>query len=57
LKPEEAALLQGFPDDFDFGKQNSSTTMKQIGNAVQPGVVSVVFEALRKQAKDFKVII
>lgn len=57
LLPEESALLQGFPSHFNFGEQNLSATMKQIGNAVQPGVVSVVFSALRSQAKDLGVII
>ena len=57
LNPEEATLLQGFPDNFDFGDQNSSSTMKQIGNAVHPGVVSVVFDALRRQANELGVVV
>lgn len=57
LKPEEATLLQGFPTNFNFGEQNSAATMKQIGNAVHPGVVSVVFDALCKQANEIGVVL
>ena len=51
LTAGEAAVLQGFPEAFDFGDQSLSATMKQIGNAVHPGVVGVVFDSAMKQAK------
>jgi len=39
LTVREAARLQGFPDWFDFLDQPSSQTYKQLGNAVNIGVV------------------
>ncbi|WP_435299962.1 DNA cytosine methyltransferase [Timonella sp. A28] len=35
---KEAADLQGFPSDFDFGPQKDSQSFKQMGNAVNVGV-------------------
>jgi DNA (cytosine-5)-methyltransferase 1 len=51
LTAQEAAILQGFPRDLDFGSQPLSLTMKQIGNAVHPGVVGQVFSAAITQAE------
>ena len=42
LSPREAARLQGFPDNFDFGDQAAAETYKQLGNAVNVGVVQYV---------------
>jgi DNA (cytosine-5)-methyltransferase 1 len=39
LSPRETARLQGFPDTFDFGDQRPAATYKQMGNAVNVGVV------------------
>ena len=50
LTINEAKLLQGFPNDFNFGMQKESLSFKQIGNAVHPGVAGVVFQALVKRA-------
>jgi DNA (cytosine-5)-methyltransferase 1 len=50
LTVEEAKVLQGFPDNFKFGNQRNSLSMKQIGNAVHPGVSQFVFKELLKQA-------
>ena len=36
----ESARLQGFPDWFDFVDQPNSLTYKQLGNAVNVGVIS-----------------
>ncbi len=57
ITPSEASVLQGFPPDFDFGDQKLSQTMKQIGNAVHPGVVTIVFEALKARSETLDVII
>lgn len=43
LSPREAARLQGFPDTFDFGDQPAAATYKQLGNAVNVGVVRHIF--------------
>jgi DNA (cytosine-5)-methyltransferase 1 len=51
LTASEAASLQGFPSSFNFGDQPLGATMKQIGNAVHPGVVGVVFDSALIQAK------
>lgn len=50
LTINEAKILQGFPNDFNFGMQKESLSFKQIGNAVHPGVAGVVFQALVKRA-------
>ncbi len=42
LSVQEAAKLQGFPSDFNFGGQNSQASFKQLGNAVCVGVVRYV---------------
>jgi DNA (cytosine-5)-methyltransferase 1 len=43
ITPREAARLQGFGDDFNFGNQPDRQTYKQLGNAVCSGVVRQVF--------------
>ena len=43
---EEAARLQGFPDWFDFLDQSSSTSYKQLGNAVNVGIVRTAASVL-----------
>lgn len=58
LSPREAARLQGFSEHFDFGDQPAAATYKQLGNAVNVGVVQYVLymhvlrdhEILRKTA-------
>ncbi|QCB92189.1 DNA cytosine methyltransferase [Cellulomonas shaoxiangyii] len=45
LTPREAARLQGFPDNFDFGPQRSAVTYKQLGNGVNIGAVWNVLRA------------
>ena len=53
LTPREAARLQGFADDFDFGDQRDADTYRQLGNAVCVGVVQHVFrEHVRRNAPD-----
>lgn len=42
----EAARLQGFPDWFDFVDQPDSLSYKQLGNAVNVGVIYNVLRAL-----------
>jgi DNA (cytosine-5)-methyltransferase 1 len=39
LSTREAARLQGFPDNFDFGPQPAAATYKQLGNSVNIGAV------------------
>lgn len=39
LSTKEAARLQGFPDNFDFGVQTDAATYKQLGNGVNIGAV------------------
>lgn len=43
LSVKEAAKLQGFPEDFDFVGQSSRHSFKQLGNAVNVGLVASVF--------------
>jgi DNA (cytosine-5)-methyltransferase 1 len=45
LTVKEAARLQGFPEWFDFLDQSKSQTYKQLGNAVNIGVVYNVIKA------------
>ena len=45
LTTKEAARLQGFPEWFDFLDQSKSQTYKQLGNAVNIGVVYNVIKA------------
>ena len=46
LSVREAARLQGFPDWFDFVDQPDSISYKQLGNAVNVGVIFNVLKAL-----------
>jgi DNA (cytosine-5)-methyltransferase 1 len=46
LSVREAARLQGFPDWFDFVDQSDSLSYKQLGNAVNVGVIYNVLKAL-----------
>ena len=46
LSVREAARLQGFPDWFDFIDQPDSISYKQLGNAVNVGVIFNVLKAL-----------
>ncbi len=39
LSSREAARLQGLPDWFDFGKQSSAATYRQLGNGVSVGAI------------------
>lgn len=50
LSVREAAKLQGFPPDFDFGDQTDGLSFKQLGNAVCVGVVQY---ALTQTLKHF----
>ena len=46
MSPSEAASLQGLPAHFSFAGQNDKHTYKQLGNAVNVGVI---FHVLRSQ--------
>lgn len=46
ITPQEAALLQGLPIDFDFGFQSDSEIYKQLGNGVSVGAATQVVHAL-----------
>ncbi|MFI5428213.1 DNA (cytosine-5-)-methyltransferase [Aeromicrobium sp. UC242_57] len=46
MAPAEAATLQGFPSNFSFVGQDDKHTYKQLGNAVNVGVI---FHVLRQQ--------
>ena len=46
LSVREAARLQGFPDWFEFIDQADSVSYKQLGNAVNVGVIYNVLKAL-----------
>lgn len=46
LSVREAARLQGFPDWFDFVDQPDSLSYKQLGNAVNVGVIFNVLKSL-----------
>jgi DNA (cytosine-5)-methyltransferase 1 len=45
LSVREAARLQGFPEWFDFMDQNDGASYKQLGNAVNVGVIYNVVKA------------
>ena len=45
LTVREAARLQGFPEWFDFLEQTNGTSYKQLGNAVNIGVIFNVLKA------------
>ncbi len=46
LTVREAARLQGFPDWFDFFDQKDSASYKQLGNAVNIGVIYQTLKAI-----------
>jgi DNA (cytosine-5)-methyltransferase 1 len=46
LTVREAARLQGFPDWFDFFDQKESASYKQLGNAVNVGVIYQTMKAI-----------
>jgi len=53
ITPQEAATLQGFPYDFDFGGQPDSKSYRQLGNAVAVGAVQYFLsEFVRANAPD-----
>ena len=52
LTIREGARLQGFPEWFDFGEQTAPKSFKQLGNAVNVGVVFNVFKALVQRDSD-----
>lgn len=52
LSIREGALLQTFPNDYDFGKEISMTkTGRQIGNAVPPKLGFVIGKAIKEHIK------
>jgi DNA (cytosine-5)-methyltransferase 1 len=52
LSVRESARLQGFPEWFDFLDQPDRVSYKQLGNAVNIGVVYNVMQALVKRDYD-----
>ncbi|WP_019145455.1 DNA cytosine methyltransferase [Aeromicrobium massiliense] len=48
ITPVEAARMQGFPDTFEFPGQVDQATYRQLGNAVNTGVV---YHVMRQQMK------
>ncbi len=46
ITPREAAAIQGFPKEFEFGNQGDPASYKQMGNAVAVGAVQHVFKTL-----------
>ena len=55
ISVDEARALQGFPLSFSFEDQKKSQSFKQIGNAVHPGVVQVVWAIAQDMADDLGV--
>ena len=45
---KEAALLQSFPDDFEFDHTSDTNSFKMIGNAVPPLMAKTIAEAISK---------
>ncbi len=52
ITPTEAARLQGLPDWFDFGSQPEAQSYKQLGNAVNVGVVQYVLQRHADRDRD-----
>jgi DNA (cytosine-5)-methyltransferase 1 len=52
LTEREVARAQGFPDGYDFGEQPSASTYKQMGNAVNVGVIAHVLREHCARDKD-----
>lgn len=46
LTPREAALLQGLPENFSFGRQSDALSYKQLGNGVSLGAIYQVLKAV-----------
>ena len=46
ITPAEAAQLQGMPKTIDFGKQGDPASYRQLGNAVNVGVIKLLAERL-----------
>ena len=51
ISPQEAALLQGLPNKFNFGDQSDSESYKQLGNGVSVGAATQVVYALVNRDK------
>ena len=49
LTPLEAARLQGFDDEFSFGRQTDALSYRQMGNAVNVGAAAYVFRRFVEQ--------
>jgi DNA (cytosine-5)-methyltransferase 1 len=54
LTVREGARLQGFPEWFDFYSQNDAASFKQLGNAVNIGVIYQVMKALA--VRDYEIL-
>ena len=50
--PSEAAKIQSFPDNFDFGSVSESKQYKAIGNAVPPVMMWYVAKAVAEALKE-----
>lgn len=54
LSLREGALLQTFPEDYDFGEIKSMTTVaRHIGNAVPPVLGTVIGETIKKHLNNY----
>ena len=54
LSIREGALLQTFPNDYDFGKEISMTKIgRQIGNAVPPKLGFVIGKSIKEHSKKY----
>jgi DNA (cytosine-5)-methyltransferase 1 len=52
LTEREVTRAQGFPEGYEFGDQPSASTYKQMGNAVNVGVIAHVFRLHCERDKD-----
>ena len=54
LSVREGALLQTFPENYDFGEISSMTTIgRHIGNAVPPRLGQVIGETIKEHIKNY----
>jgi len=54
LSVREGALLQTFPENYDFGEVTSMATIgKHIGNAVPPRLGQVIGETIKEHIKNY----
>lgn len=54
LSMREGALLQTFPQDYDFGEVKSISTLgRHIGNAVPPKLGQAIGRAIKKHVKEY----